>query len=559
MSEQDNKPPGPPENPWNRWNAKVGLHLAFWAYPHKDVKKAEEVAKYPPPWEHAVSGKHLPADWPTPVKDKKGHLLQEGWNTQHNADGKLENQFMVSINRKTHQVTFDFKGSDAWSNWISDLGNAGASEFAKIEAKARAAFDALRNDERYKHYHFSATGHSLGGGMAQSFALKNNIDAAVYNSLPIARDTRNGDYFKDVGGYEAAIARYQASGRVVHDVRTPNDIATYAYRGVMQNDFLSHRAGQASTVLPGSAIPDLLKTALLLSKFGTLPATALMAKDHTMGALVDGQQGLSVGADGRYRIPEGQRDFSEIPVAARARFALLSTSPVTKVTRAASADDSSPWNRFQVEREDGSRQWLSSHPGTGAVEIEHYGADGHRSRIELNPRRGKSAVFTELDAQGQLVRSETVAMVLSDENSDVGLARRASLFGREVPSEQQQAQARRFQEQLGPCLRQLGMSERQIETLTAAAVKECTRFDGQGEISRFLLSRDASTIAFQQAHPPLREFGVMEALACSPAQHWRQAVAMNWDGRKEAGLDRNGQEMVASGFPQPVPAHRALA
>src|SRR5690606_20380572 len=126
-------------------------------------------------------------------------------------------------------ITFDFKGSDAWSNWKSDLGNAGASEFAKIQAQAQTAIEALQTDERYKNYRFAATGHSLGGGMAQSFALRNNVDAYVYNSLPIARDTINGDYYSSVGGFDAAVARYQASGRQVHDVRTPNDIATYTF------------------------------------------------------------------------------------------------------------------------------------------------------------------------------------------------------------------------------------------------------------------------------------------------------------------------------------------
>ncbi|MDQ7747343.1 hypothetical protein [Hydrogenophaga pseudoflava] len=462
-----------------------------------------------------------------PVKDPQGRLLQEGWNTQHNADGKLENQFMVSINRKTNQISFDFKGSDAWSNWKSDLGNAGASEFAKIEAKAQAAFDALRNDERYKHYHFSATGHSLGGGMAQSFALKNNIDAAVYNSLPIARDTRNGDYFKSVGGYKAAIARYQASGRVVHDVRTPNDIATYTYDGVMRNHYLSERTGHPHTLLPGAAAPDLLKTALMLSKVGTLPAAALMGKDHTMGALVDGQQGLSVGPDGRYRIPEGQIDFSEIPAQARARFALLSASPVTKVGQMASADENSPWNRYQIEREDGSRQWLSSNPQTGAVEIEHYGPDGSRSRIELNPRLGKEAVFTELDAHGRPVRRETVAMC----EPEAQRTQLAEAVGEKretlTPSSQQRAHAERFLGQLGARLRALGMSETQLQTLTAAAVKESTLHASQGEVSQFLLNKDASSICLHQTHPPLREFSVAQALSQSPAEHWREAVAMN--------------------------------
>jgi hypothetical protein len=559
MSDQDRRPPGPPENSWNRWDAKVGMHLAFWAYPHEDVKKAEEIAKYPPPWQHAKLGEHLPADWSRPVKDTQGRLLQEGWNTQYNANGKLENQFMVSINETTKEISFDFKGSDAWSNWTSDLGNAGASEFAKIEAKAQAAFDALRNDERYKNYHFSATGHSLGGGMAQSFALKNNIDAAVYNSLPIARDTRNGDYFKDVGGYEAAIARYQVSGHVVHDVRTPNDIATYNYEGVMQNDYLSRRVGQPPTVLPGSAVPTLLKTALLLSKVGTLPATALMGKDHTMGALVDGQQGLSVGPDGRYRIPAGQIDFSEIPAAARARFALLSASPVTKVSQVASADVSSPWNRYQIEREDGSRQWLSSHLGTGEIEIEHYGADGRRSRIELNPRRGKDAVFTELDAQGRPVRSERIAMSGAEEERTHQATAAGESPGRVMPSERQIAHAQRFEDQLGHPLRQQGMSEAQIRTLAAAAAKVGSQYESQGEIRRFLLSRDSSTIAIQQHFPPLREFSVAEALARSPAEHWTEAVAMNRDRPEEARLDVGGLGTVATGFPQPVPEHRAMA
>jgi hypothetical protein len=559
MSERYVTPPGPPENLWNRWDAKVGLHLAFWAYPHKDVKAAEEIAKYPKPWEHVQPGMNVPADWRSPVRGTDGRLLQEGWNTQHNANGKLENQFMVSINRKTNQISFDFKGSDAWSNWKSDLGNAGATEFAKIEAKAQAAFDALRNDERYKNYHFSATGHSLGGGMAQSFALKNNIDAAVYNSLPIARDTRNGDYFKDVGGYDAALARYQASGRVVHDVRTPNDIATYAYGGVMRNHYLSERTGQPPTVLPGPVIPDLLKTALLASKAGTLPAAALMGQDHTMGALVKGQHALSVGADGRYRIPEGQIDFAEIPAAARARFALLSTSPVTKVGQMASADDSSPWNRYQIEREDGSRQWLSSNVQTGAVEIEHYGTDGSRSRIELNPRRGRDAVFTELDAQGRPVRSETVSMGRpAPDGLQLAVAAHEKPSAA-FPSAQQRAHAERFQEQLGPRLKQLGMSEQQIETLSAAAAKEQARWAGQGEVKAWHLSKDGSQIAMRQDHPPLREFDVVEALSRSPSTHWKEAGTLDRVVSAAIHQEQGGHGVTTPGFAQPVPELRGIA
>ena len=165
------QPTGPSHKPLNRLDARVAMALSFWAYPHQNVEEARKVAEYPEPWSYATPGRDLPPDWPTAQHDASGKLTQEGWNTQHNAEGKLENQFKVSINETTKEITFDFKGSDAWSNWKSDLGNAGASEFAKIQAKAQAAHEALKNDERFKDYRFAATGHSLGGGMAQSFEI----------------------------------------------------------------------------------------------------------------------------------------------------------------------------------------------------------------------------------------------------------------------------------------------------------------------------------------------------------------------------------------------------
>ncbi|PKO45159.1 MAG: hypothetical protein CVU29_09010 [Betaproteobacteria bacterium HGW-Betaproteobacteria-22] len=129
-----------PRNPLDRLDSRVGMHLAFWAYPQSDVKKANEIAPYPEHWQHAKPGVHLPPDWIIANQDSKGNLVKgspEGWNTQHNEAGKLENQFLISINRDTKEITFDFKGSDAWSNWVSDLANAGASEFAKIQCRDR--------------------------------------------------------------------------------------------------------------------------------------------------------------------------------------------------------------------------------------------------------------------------------------------------------------------------------------------------------------------------------------------------------------------------------------
>lgn len=520
------QPPTPPSG-LNPLDARVGLALAFWAYPHKDVEKAEKVIPYPTPWIKPAPGEGIPADWPVARFDERGKLISQGWNTQHNADGKLENQFQVSINERTKQISFDFKGSDAWSNWKSDLGNAGASEFAKISDQAQTVYEALKNDDRYRDFQFAATGHSLGGGMAQSFALRNGTDAYVYNSLPIARDTIGGEYFKNAGGFDAALEAYRASGRQVHDVRTPNDIATFYYDGVLQNQYLSRQTGQPPTMLPGAAMPDIVKAGMLLSKVGTLPAAALMGKDHTMGAAIDAQQGMGVGADGRYMVPENHQAFAQMPAEARRRFAMLSEAPVTKVSQIGAADDVNPRNRYVVERADGSHQYMESHPSTGNVEIDHYGADGRRkARVELNALRRQGATFTEFDAQGQPVRSEQVTLQAPQDAQPLGA--------------QQQTQLALAERELSEPLRAGGMSDAQVAQVCAAAVGHCARHPNLGPPERFLLSRDVRQIGVLHGGGMyLSEMPIDTAMRQGADAHLADA-AMRWAA--QAGI-------------QAVPAH----
>ena len=468
-------------------DARIGMALAYWAYPHKDESKANKVLPYPDGWEPARPGKAIPSSWLAPEYDHHGRLKPgspDGWNTQHNDQGQLENQFKVSINRETKEITFDFKGSDAWSNWWSDLANAGASEFAKIQAKAQAAFEHLSQHPEFRHFRFAATGHSLGGGMAQSFALRNNIDAYVYNSLPIARGTIASDYFASVGGFDAAMARYQTSGRQVHDVRTPNDIATHAFEGVMQNRYLSRHVGDGPQWLPGARLPDFLKTAILASKAGTVPAALLMGQDHTMERMANTQQGLSTDALGRYRIPEGHQDFARIPAEVRRRFALLDASPIAKATRLSSSQEPGDLDRFQVSREDGSRQYISVDPRSGAVEIDHYSAQGGRTRIDLNERRGHPARIHEYDAQDHLIRQEVLAM-----HEPQGQPTR--LAGA-VPSDHKQLSSADLSRQIGPQLRAVGLNDAQIERVSTAALLRCQQEQITPE--RFVVSKDGQRL-----------------------------------------------------------------
>nr|WP_294868040.1 DUF2235 domain-containing protein [uncultured Pseudogulbenkiania sp.] len=107
------------------------------------------------------------------------------------------------------------------------------------------------------------------------------------------------------------------------------------------------------------------------------------------------------------------------------------------------------------------------------------------------------------------------------------VAKKPAEAGRPQPSTRQSEHAERFMEQLAPRLGQLGMNQRQIHTLAAAAAKEASRYENQGPVGQFIFGRDGNTIALRQEYPPLREFSVAQALSQSPAEHWREAVAMN--------------------------------
>jgi hypothetical protein len=199
----------------------TGLRIAAASYPDPDPDQTRPVDE------------QIPSAW-ADVTKVVGYF-GAGYNTQYkpNPDGTpsttLENQFVIEVNSDTKQIVISFKGSDALSNWKSDLSNGGGSEYLKIVQQAQDAYNTLKADSTFAGYTFSTTGHSLGGSMAQMFALKNGLDTQVYNSLALAQSIIASGYFGSTD-IAAVIASYQAAGHVVSDVRTPNDIATYFYQ-----------------------------------------------------------------------------------------------------------------------------------------------------------------------------------------------------------------------------------------------------------------------------------------------------------------------------------------
>ena len=160
---------------------------------------------------HMPDGKDLPA-------------LPDGWHfdADHSSygtkDGKIDpdNQFITFYNDNDKQVVTVFKGSDNYSNFNSDLTDAGYSEWKSL----RPAFDAKINDilnqinnseGPYKDYQQPMTdGHSLGGGMAQTAALIYDLSGYGQNSLPISPDAIK-DFIANGGNLNDTLAPLAAS------------------------------------------------------------------------------------------------------------------------------------------------------------------------------------------------------------------------------------------------------------------------------------------------------------------------------------------------------------
>lgn len=360
----------------------------------------------------------LPSGWLIPPTI--GNLGVD-WNVQKNANGQVENQFNVIVNNDPgiKQVVISFKGSDNLNNFASDFANAGAAEFAKIQAQAQDAYKALTEPgSPYAGYTISVAGHSLGGGMAQSFAVKNGLDAYVYNSLPIANDTINGSYFGGSAGFAAALAAWRVNNRV-EDVRTPNDVATWYYSSIYRGTYLSENP----TVLPGVPLSAEAKNAVLAIAAAAPPVGVLFliltGSAHTVGALRDAATGLGIGSDLRYILPAGSQLFWDIPVQIRREWGLLSDSPPISISLN---------GRFWiVERSDGSKQWVEV-DGQGNATITSIGdQDGGSRELSLNinnPAAGLTVI--KRDSTGTVISRDTqstdavanVTTIVRDLNGD---------------------------------------------------------------------------------------------------------------------------------------------
>lgn len=222
------------------------------------------------------------------------------------------------------------------------------------------------------------------------------------------------------------------------------------------------------------------------------------------------------------RVVEGAAQAADYPVTHDPRKGLDVSRQLERVA-ASEAHVHDGWHRFQgVE----SAVWRKTYALPGgkdvtAVMVERDLPGRDRDRIDLH--------LLHTDEQGR-TRELIHRQAPIGQSNDLRHQLDKSMLGEDRafrPSSTQESGTRQFRDQLGPRLRQLGMSEQQVDTLAAAAVKELACDGGRADVQAFYLSKDGSTIAMQQPSGQLREFSVAQALGQSERMHWQEVAALD--------------------------------
>lgn len=126
-------------------------------------------------------------------------------------------------NSSIKEIVFAFKGSSNIQDFYSDFADAGAAIFEEMKGMMEKAWGDISINPVFTGYTKFAVGHSLGGGLAQSFAAYYGIDGYGENSLPISSAA-----IKD-WNLTSNISNYAQSGHTFIETNIEGDPATYLY------------------------------------------------------------------------------------------------------------------------------------------------------------------------------------------------------------------------------------------------------------------------------------------------------------------------------------------
>jgi hypothetical protein len=159
-------------------------------------------------------------------------LFPQNPNFYNNA--RTNTSFHVYENSETNQVVIAFRGStppgltgQSLANWAADLkmSDQGFTSYEGIVSGADTALGLLENSLHIPQSQVVVDGHSLGGGIAQTFAAVNSLNGFAENPLPISPTS-----LSTIVGLSTQIANYH-TGNVFHTELLQGDVAAALYQG----------------------------------------------------------------------------------------------------------------------------------------------------------------------------------------------------------------------------------------------------------------------------------------------------------------------------------------
>ncbi len=147
------------------------------------------------------------------------------------------NSFTVYINSQTKQIVFAFKGSDNPGNFLSDFANDGGGAWESIKPLFEQELKSIQGNPYYNGYTIFTDGHSLGGGMAQTAALENNLSGYGQNALPVSFDAIYSDLngLSGISNIKNLIAQWAINNSFT-EVNVQGDPATLYYNLLSETD-----------------------------------------------------------------------------------------------------------------------------------------------------------------------------------------------------------------------------------------------------------------------------------------------------------------------------------
>ena len=206
----------------------------------------------------------------------------DGWLSRGDLLGfnsSLAISFTTFVNDATKQLVIVLKGENNKDSLKSDFSNSGYSEWESIKLYADVALPAIRLDPLLAGHDVVPDGRSLGGGVAQTFALKNMLSGYEQNSLP----TTNATIATDLDGKTSTqIPDCSSRGYMFHEINKSSDPATLIYSIIEHQTYLD----PSPTILENPYVTAEVVGVESAGSFGEALAAWSASKAHSISTTV---------------------------------------------------------------------------------------------------------------------------------------------------------------------------------------------------------------------------------------------------------------------------------